>query len=66
MKENYDEPFVKKVYGLPLLTVSQVTSGAQSQHKEVRVQYTDKNNYKSYAKMLGIMEDLKVRAAIFS
>ena len=31
------------------------------EEKVVRVQYTDKNNFRVQAKQLGIMEDLKVR-----
>ena len=61
-QSNYDETFAKTVYGAPLLTLSQVLTGAQPEHRTVRVQYSDKQSFKTQAKALGIMEDLKVSA----
>ena len=61
-QSNYDETFAKTVYGAPLLTLSQVLTGAQPEHRTVRVQYSDKQSFKTQAKSLGIMEDLKVSA----
>ena len=40
-------------------------TGAQPEHRTVRVQYSDKQSFKTQAKALGIMEDLKVRASYF-
>lgn len=59
LRENYDEPFIRTVYGTPLLTVSQLLSGSESSLKTVRVQYRDKESFKSQAKLMGIMDDLK-------
>ncbi|XP_064595956.1 alpha-1,3-mannosyl-glycoprotein 2-beta-N-acetylglucosaminyltransferase-like isoform X1 [Liolophura sinensis] len=58
-KENYDNLFVKAVYSSQLLTVSEVQSGARPELTSVRVQYNTKEQFKKYAKQLGIMEDLK-------
>jgi alpha-1,3-mannosyl-glycoprotein beta-1,2-N-acetylglucosaminyltransferase len=59
MKEKYDEDFVKMLYGLPLLSIGQAVSGSQKEHNAIRVQYTDKQSFKSQAKQLGIMDDFK-------
>ena len=63
-QENYDNSFLKTVYGAPLLTVNQVLQGSMSQYRVVRVQYTDKQTFKQYANLLGIMDDLKVKKPI--
>ena len=59
-QSHYDESFAKTVYSAPLLTLTQVLTGAQPEHRTVRVQYSDKQSFKTQAKALGIMEDLKV------
>lgn len=58
-KEIYDEQFVKTVYSAPLLTIGQAVSGALSEYRAVRVQYSDKQSFKTQAKQLGIMDDFK-------
>ena len=59
-QEIYDEQFVKTVYSAPLLTIGQAVSGALSEYRAVRVQYSDKQSFKTQAKQLGIMDDFKV------
>lgn len=58
-QENYDEPFVRMVYGSPLMTTMRLLAGDQPNLDPVRVQYRDKESFKSQAKLLGIMDDLK-------
>ncbi len=58
-QDTYDQQFVKHAYDAPLLTVSQVQHGERADAKAVRVEY-NKSNFKTVAKSLGIMEDLKV------
>ncbi|KAK2176493.1 hypothetical protein NP493_659g01051 [Ridgeia piscesae] len=58
-KENYDEKFVQTVYSAPLMSVSQVVSGARPEETAVRIQYDDKMSYKVLSKKLGLMDDLK-------
>ena len=60
-QENYDESFVQRVYSSPLLSISEVMSGAKPEAQAVRIQYENKISYKVLAKKLGIMDDLKVR-----
>lgn len=59
LQENYDEPFVRMVYGSPLMTTMRLLAGDQPNLDPVRVQYRDKESFKSQAKLLGIMDDLK-------
>jgi hypothetical protein len=56
--------FVKMVYNTALLTVREVQQGQRPEEKEVHVLYTDKNNFKTQAKALGLMDDLKVSYCI--
>lgn len=58
-KENYDEMFVKMVYDTPLMSVREVQQALRPEEKAVHVLYTDKNSFKSHAKALGLMDDLK-------
>ncbi|KAI0220616.1 Alpha-1,3-mannosyl-glycoprotein 2-beta-N-acetylglucosaminyltransferase [Lamellibrachia satsuma] len=58
-KENYDESFVQRVYSSPMLSISEVMSGAKPEAQAVRIQYENKISYKVLAKKLGIMDDLK-------
>ena len=61
MQEQYDVDYVCKVYSKPLLVLPQVLAHHQPEEKTVRVEYTDKDGFKKQAKLLGIMDDLKVR-----
>ncbi|XP_013415077.1 alpha-1,3-mannosyl-glycoprotein 2-beta-N-acetylglucosaminyltransferase isoform X2 [Lingula anatina] len=58
LKENYDVKFVRDVYECPIVSVAQLQAGVSGSHP-VRVQYTSKTDFKSIAKALGIMDDLK-------
>ncbi|XP_071098308.1 alpha-1,3-mannosyl-glycoprotein 2-beta-N-acetylglucosaminyltransferase-like [Haliotis cracherodii] len=58
-KERYDTEFVKHVYESPLLSVAEVVSQSKSDYGTVRVQYNTKDEFKSLAKKLGIMDDFK-------
>jgi len=60
-QDRYDEAFAKSVYGAPLMTLSQLSSGKKLDISiAVRVEYTNKESFKGLAKSLGIMDDLKV------
>ena len=61
VQEKYDEEFARKVYALPLLSLSEVLTHKRPEENQVRVQYADKDGFKKMAKALGIMEDLKVK-----
>ncbi|XP_060066039.1 alpha-1,3-mannosyl-glycoprotein 2-beta-N-acetylglucosaminyltransferase-like isoform X2 [Ylistrum balloti] len=58
-KENYDPWFKRLVYDTPEVTVAEVMSGSKKHLKALRVTYTTKEQYKSLAKRLGIMDDFK-------
>ncbi|XP_037572666.1 alpha-1,3-mannosyl-glycoprotein 2-beta-N-acetylglucosaminyltransferase-like [Dermacentor silvarum] len=58
-KDNYDVAFVKEVYGSPLVTVSQVLKGSLETKGAIRITYTSKEQFKSIAKKLSIMDDFK-------
>ena len=61
MQDNYDRIFEQQVYSSPLLTASEVVSGLRpSKDSTIRVQYNDLTSFKSAAKLLGIMDDIKV------
>lgn len=51
---------MKEVYGAILLPVSEAVSGQKPEEKKVRVQYNSKDEFKRFAKALGIMDDFKV------
>jgi len=52
--------FVRMVYDTPLMSVREVQQAQRPEEKAVHVLYTDKNSFKSHAKALGLMDDLKV------
>ncbi|XP_033725475.1 alpha-1,3-mannosyl-glycoprotein 2-beta-N-acetylglucosaminyltransferase-like isoform X1 [Pecten maximus] len=58
-KENYDPWFTHMVYETPEVTVAEVMSGSKKHLKALRVTYTTKEQFKSVAKRLGIMDDFK-------
>ena len=60
-QDNYDRTFVERVYSSPQLTATEVVSGLRpSRDSAVRVQYYDLVSFKAAAKLLGIMDDVKV------
>jgi len=62
VQDNYDRTFEQKVYSSPQLSASEVMSGLRpSKDSTIRVQYSDLASFKAAAKLLGIMEDVKVR-----
>jgi len=61
VQDNYDRTFTEKVYGSPQLSASAVVSGLRPRREgPVRVQYDDLASFKTAAKLLGIMDDVKV------
>ena len=65
VQENYDRTFTEQVYGSPLLSASEAVSGLRpwrdkTRADAVRVQYDDLASFKTAAKLLGIMDDVKV------
>ncbi|XP_078579935.1 alpha-1,3-mannosyl-glycoprotein 2-beta-N-acetylglucosaminyltransferase-like isoform X1 [Branchiostoma floridae x Branchiostoma japonicum] len=59
LKDNYDRRFISEVYRSPQLTVKEVIANQHAEHNVVRVQYKTKEEFKGFAKQLGIMDDLK-------
>ncbi|XP_045184667.1 alpha-1,3-mannosyl-glycoprotein 2-beta-N-acetylglucosaminyltransferase-like isoform X1 [Mercenaria mercenaria] len=59
IKENYDPPFHKFIYGIPEISLNDVASDKVKHLPEVRVTYRTKNDFKAIAKKLGIMDDFK-------
>ena len=59
-QDRYDIDFVKEVYSATLLTAPEAFSGDKPEEKKVRVQYSSKDEFKRFAKVLGIMDDFKV------
>jgi len=61
MQDNYDRTFLEKVYSSPQLSASEVVSGLRPfRDSTLRVQYSDLASFKAAAKLLGIMDDVKV------
>lgn len=58
-KDNYDVAFVKEVYGSPSVMLHQLLKGNVETKGSVRVTYTSKENFKTVAKKLAIMDDFK-------
>lgn len=61
LQSNYDEAFKKEVYQTPIVTYEELRRGLVKTKDAVRIQYNNRNQYKSTAKMLGLMDDFKVR-----
>ncbi|CAG2229343.1 MGAT1 [Mytilus edulis] len=59
IQENYDPTFHKTVYGTPLASVTDVVALRKKTLPALRVQYSTKEEFKSAAKTLKIMEDFK-------
>ena len=60
LKDNYDATFMKEVYQTPIVTFEELRRGMVNTKGPVRIQYNNRNQYKSAAKALGIMDDFKV------
>ncbi|XP_056142580.1 alpha-1,3-mannosyl-glycoprotein 2-beta-N-acetylglucosaminyltransferase a [Lampris incognitus] len=58
-EEMYREKFEKDVYSAPVVTYEDVKQGQLTGPGPFRLQYSTKNSFKTLAKNLGIMEDLK-------
>ncbi|CAO1352883.1 unnamed protein product [Diamesa serratosioi] len=59
LQSNYDEAFKTKVYQTPIVTYEELRRGLVKTKDAVRIQYNNRNQYKSTAKMLGLMDDFK-------
>jgi len=64
LKENYDKTFTNEVYQAPVVTFEELRRGIGQTKGPVRIQYNNRNQYKSAAKALGIMDDFKVSIAL--
>ncbi|KAL5019879.1 hypothetical protein ScPMuIL_002771 [Solemya velum] len=58
LKDNYDRTFIDEVYNCELQKVEEVIAGTKKL-PAVRVQYSTKEEFKSLAKKMGIMDDFK-------
>lgn len=58
-KDNYDVAFVKQIYGVPSVTLHQLTRGSIDHSDPVRITYENKDVFKKTAKALGLMDDFK-------
>ncbi|KAK9962435.1 hypothetical protein ABG768_007804 [Culter alburnus] len=58
-KKKYDESFEKEVYGASVVTVEDLQSGKLSGSGPFRVQYSSPDSFKTFARNLGVMDDLK-------
>ncbi|CAE1303970.1 MGAT1 [Acanthosepion pharaonis] len=59
LQERYDVAFVKQIYSCILVTATDVVNGVGKKEKCLRVQYSSKEEFKTFAKQLGTMDDLK-------
>lgn len=60
LKDNYDKNFVAEIYKLPVVTFQELRQGLVQTKGPVRIQYTNRNQFKESARNLGIMDDFKV------
>lgn len=60
LKENYDQKFVAEIYKLPVVTFQELRQGLVQTKGPVRIQYSNRNQFKESARNLGIMDDFKV------
>lgn len=60
LKENYDKTFIADVYQVPVVTLDELRRDMVKTEGPVRIPYSNRNQYKSAAKALGIMDDFKV------
>ncbi|XP_015791896.1 alpha-1,3-mannosyl-glycoprotein 2-beta-N-acetylglucosaminyltransferase [Tetranychus urticae] len=59
LKDNYDDWFIKTVYGSPSVTVQDLASGRLDGNGPVRLTYRSKVNFKTIAKAFRLMDDFK-------
>lgn len=57
----YDDTFLTMVYECPVVTFDELRRGIVESKGAVRIQYNTKDQYKRMAKLLGLMDDFKVR-----
>ena len=60
LQDVYDEAFRNEVYGTPEVKLSDLQKSRVPGHGAVRITYSTKDNFKSFAKALRIMNDFKV------
>lgn len=60
LQENYDNQFMKYVYSCPVVTYEELRRGMITTKDPIRIQYNTRQQYVRTAKLLGLMEDLKV------
>lgn len=65
LRDNYDKQFVDRVYQSPVITFEELRRGLAKDKDEVRIQYNTKDQYKRSAKLLGLMDDFRVRFAFY-
>lgn len=51
---------MKQIYGVPSVTLHQLTRGSIDHSDPVRITYENKDIFKKTAKALGLMDDFKV------
>lgn len=62
LQQNYDKTFLSQVYSYPVVTFEELRRGnVVTKNEPVRIQYNTKDQYKRTAKLLGLMDDFKVR-----
>lgn len=59
MQSTYDTSFIRHVYNLPVVTAPDVRTNNLPFDGPVRITYHTKDNFKSAAKLLGLMDDFK-------
>ncbi|GAB1604249.1 alpha-1,3-mannosyl-glycoprotein 2-beta-N-acetylglucosaminyltransferase-like isoform X2 [Argonauta hians] len=59
LQDNYDKAFVQQVYSCKTVTARDVVHSYRGVKVCLRVEYSTKDQFKSFAKLLGIMDDLK-------
>lgn len=60
-QDNYDVQFVKSVYESRVITYQELKSGSIIYDGPVRIPYYTKEQYRRTAKVLGLMDDFRVR-----
>lgn len=58
-KENFERTFLAEVYDAPEVRVEELLGNQRKELGAVRVQYSNRDTFKAFAKALGIMDDLK-------
>lgn len=61
IQDNYDKTFLKEIYTYPVVTYDELRRELIKRDGPVRIQYNTREQYKRTAKMLGLMDDLKVK-----